>query len=73
MKRIVVNGVLRSKLAKITKTVDLCDDKGRKLGTFTPEPIVPWDPSITQKELDRRARQPGGKTLAEIMKNLGAK
>ena len=32
MKRIVVNGVLRSKLAKITKTVDLCDDKGVKLG-----------------------------------------
>jgi hypothetical protein len=67
MKRIVVNGVLRSKLAKITKTVDLCD-RVRKLETITPEPIVPWDPSITQKELDRRAPQPGGKTLAQIMK-----
>jgi len=72
MKRIVVNGALGLKLAKTKKTVDLIDLKGRKLGTFTPEPICPWDPLLTQKELDRRARGKGGKTLSQILKSLGA-
>jgi len=68
MKRIVVNGVLRSKLAKITKTVDLCDDKGVKLGTFAPESRVPRDPLDHAERTGSPARQPGGKTRAETMK-----
>jgi hypothetical protein len=73
MKRIVVNGVLGSKLAKITKAVDLCDNKGRKLGTFTPEPFCPWDPSLTPEQADRIANEPGGKTLDQILKELRAR
>jgi hypothetical protein len=72
MKRIVVNGTLRTKLAKVKKTVELTDDKGRTLGTFTPEPFCPWDPKLTPAEADRIANEPGS-TLKEILKKLGAK
>jgi hypothetical protein len=71
MKRVVVNGALGMKLAKTKKAVDLVDAKGRKLGTFTPEPICPWDPTLTSEELDRRARG-RGRPLGEILKRLGA-
>jgi hypothetical protein len=72
MKRIVVNGKLEAALAKTKKPVDLVDHSGRKLGTFSPAPICPWDPTLTEEELDRRAKEPGGRTLAEILKRLGA-
>jgi hypothetical protein len=72
MKRIVVNGTLGTKLAKTKKAVDLIDSKGRKLGTFTPEPFCPWDPTLTPEEADRIANEPGGSTLSEILKRLGA-
>jgi hypothetical protein len=72
MKQLVINGTPQSRLAKVKKPVDLVNEKGRKLGTFTPEPICPWDPSITQEELDRRAREGGGKSLKEILKALSA-
>lgn len=71
MKRLVINGTLQTKLARVKKSVEIVDAKGRRLGTFSPEPICPWDPSLTQDELDRRARE-GGKPLAEVLKSLGA-
>jgi hypothetical protein len=54
--------------------VEFRDEKGQRLGTFTPEkePICPWEPGLTQEELDRRAAEPGGKSLADILKRLGA-
>ena len=48
------------------QTVEFRDDDGRKLGEFSPEPLVPWNPTITREELDRRADTPGGMTLAEF-------
>jgi len=72
MKRIVVNGTLGSKLAKVRKPVDLVDEKGRMLGQFTPEPFCPWDPTLTPEKADRIAKAPGGSTLREILKRLGA-
>ena len=54
--------------------VEFRDDEGFPLGTFTPapEPPCPWDPTITHEELDRRAAEPLGKPLAQILKELGA-
>jgi hypothetical protein len=54
------------------KSVILKDDvSGRTLGTFTPEPICPWEPNLTREEIDRRCQQKG-KPLSEILKKLGA-
>ena len=58
-------------------TVEFRDVAGNAIGTFLPkrtptpgEPLVPWDPSITQAELDRRAAEPG-LTFEEVKKRLG--
>jgi hypothetical protein len=57
--------------------IEFRDDSGELVGTFTPrqpslptEPLVPWDPSITQEELDRRASEPGF-SIEEVRKRLG--
>ena len=56
-----------------SKTVELRDDaSGRRIGTVFPEgePLVPWDPTITREELDRRAAAPG-LTFEEVKQRLG--
>ena len=54
------------------KEVVLKDDaNGRTMGTFTPEPLCPWEPSLTRAEIDRRCLQKG-KPLSEILNKLGA-
>ncbi len=55
------------------KAVELRDDaSGRKLATVTPEPICPWEPTLTKEEIDRRVARGVGKPLAEILERLGA-
>ena len=56
---------------KDRQTVDLRNDDGRLLGAFSPEPICPWEPSLGEEEIARRCAQPG-KSLADILQNLGA-
>ena len=47
--------------------VEMRDEpSGRKLGTIQPEPLVPWDHSITRADLDRIAGEPIS-TLSEIL------
>ena len=53
------------------------DASGEVVGMFfpkqrpsPPEPLVPWDPTITREELDRRAAEPG-LTIDEVRKRLG--
>ncbi len=57
--------------------VEFRDDAGEVVGRYTPvqpalprEPLVPWDPTITQEELDRIALEPGF-TFDEVKKRLG--
>jgi hypothetical protein len=76
MPTVVADAALPAKLASLTEPTDILDETGRKLGRFTPEPaaaepLVPWDPSITQEELDRRHRAARGRTLAEVLQRLG--
>lgn len=53
------------------KQVVLKDDaNGRTIGTFTPEPLCPWEPSLTREEIDRRCLQKG-KPLSAILKKFG--
>lgn len=73
MSELIADADLSSKLARVTEPVDIIDTSGRKLGRYVPEPLVPWDPSITKEELDRRAAEPGGMPLAEFWRRIGQK
>jgi hypothetical protein len=57
--------------------IEFRDDAGKVVGMFFPkqeptpaEPLIPWDPTITQADLDRIAAEPGF-TFEEVKKRLG--
>lgn len=54
----------------------LRSENGTPLGQYIPfprEPFCPWDPSLTEAELDRRARESKRHKLQDVWKRLGAK
>lgn len=54
------------------KEVELRDDAGRLISRVVPpEPLCPWDPSLTREEIDRRVAAGGGMSLAEFWKKMG--
>jgi hypothetical protein len=68
---------LLPELTATRQAAELRDDAGTRLCTINPnpdpvpgEPLVPWDPTITREELDRRAAEPG-LTIEEVRKRLG--
>ncbi|MCU0704127.1 MAG: hypothetical protein MUF18_09150 [Fimbriiglobus sp.] len=62
---------LGPRLLRCTVRVELRDDDGRPRGEYAPrEPIVPWDPSITEEEVQRRLAEPGF-TFEEVQQKLG--
>lgn len=59
--------------------VEFRDDAGNSVGTLHPtpplppgEPLVPWDPSITQGDIERVLAEPGF-TFEEVRNQLGWK
>jgi hypothetical protein len=59
------------------QNVEICDESGRSLAKIYPQgepdpnaPLVPWDPTLTREELDRRAAEPSY-TFEEVKKRLG--
>jgi hypothetical protein len=68
---------LLPELTATRQSAELRDDAGTRLCTINPtpepapgEPLVPWDPTITREELDRRAAEPG-LTIDEVRTRLG--
>ncbi len=61
-----------ARFARTGQRVELRDEDGNQLGKFIPtnEPLVPWDPSITQEDLDRILAGPFF-TYDEIRKRMG--
>jgi hypothetical protein len=70
MSRVIIQSSLGAQLSGIKETVVLEDETGRRLGKFTPEPLCPWDPSLTLEEADRIVDETEGYTLEEIMREL---
>ena len=74
MTKITLDSATSAKLSGVDQHVELCDAAGRTLGYFVP--VV--DPSqyvespcpVSEEELDRREREGGGRTLAEILADL---
>lgn len=77
MSRVILDPQLRSKLNGLNEQVEICDEAGKTLGHFVPESLyreflVAWSRSnLSDEELERRRREPRGRTLAEIWKELG--
>jgi hypothetical protein len=61
---------LLTELVESGQAVEFRDGEGKNLGRFSPEPIIPWEPDVTQEEVERRASEPGF-TFDEVKKRLG--
>ncbi|HZL87261.1 MAG TPA: hypothetical protein VFB96_02700 [Pirellulaceae bacterium] len=76
MTQITLPDAAISQLAAAHDPVVICDSAGKALGTFFPE--IVHDPSLyvgvesplTPEERERRRKEGGGRTLAEIWKDL---
>jgi hypothetical protein len=77
MSRIILNPQLRSQLNGLQDQVEFCDESGKTVGHFLPEPLyreflVAWSKAhLSDEELERRRQEPRGRTLAEILQSLG--
>jgi hypothetical protein len=71
MTKIVVDAAMRSKLRNLAEDMQFTDEAGRVLGNFTPWPNGSLrEPQISEEEIERRLREGGGRSLAEIMADL---
>jgi hypothetical protein len=62
---------LGPRLLRCTERVQVRSEDGRPMGEYAPpEPPVPWDPSITEEEIQRRLAEPGY-TFDEVKQQLG--
>lgn len=68
MKRIMLDAAALAEFPE-DEIVEICDESGRVIGRFRPavydDPAA--QPQISEEEMQRRAREGGGRTLAEIM------
>lgn len=79
MTRITITDEFASQVHNWTSTVELYDTSGKVLGTFVPivvedrEAYANFKSPISDEEFQRRLNEPGGKSLAEIWKELDAR
>jgi hypothetical protein len=77
MNKVILDAELKSKLNGLNEQLELCDEAGRTVGHFLPadlykQLLLAWtEANISEEELERRRREPRGRTLAEIWKSLG--
>ena len=55
-----------------TQSVEFRDESGSVIATSIPaaEPIIPWEPTATRQEIERRKREPG-LTFEEVKQRQG--
>jgi len=77
MAKIIIEESLKTKLSKLEEEVEFCDESGNLLGYFYPSgkggfSLPPGAKSpISDEEIERRRKEPGGHTLTEIWTRLG--
>jgi hypothetical protein len=73
MSRLIVDAAMVDKLRANGNMMELCDETGQTLGYFyrTSAPGKTRSP-FTAEEIQRRRAEKGGRTLTEILKELGA-
>ncbi len=71
MTRIVVNdATLLNQFKVAAGETDIYDAEGNRLGTYSPNPYLGLVSPHSKEELDRRANEPGGRSLAEFWKAM---
>jgi len=74
MTRITLDSTMLAALSSVGQQVELCDTSGRLLGYFVPVVAATQYADspcpVSEDELDRREREGGGRTLAEILADL---
>lgn len=79
MTRITIPDAFAAHVYDVTTSVELCDQSGLVLGTFVPalhedrEAYKEFKSPISDEEFQRRLAEPGGKSLAEIWKEIDAR
>lgn len=73
MSQIIIKGELSDTLSGVTDRSELFNEHGELIGVFMPmrSKKLPMFDDITEEEIQRRGRQKGGTSLAEIWKSLG--
>jgi hypothetical protein len=77
MDKEVVDPAMRAQLHQLRDALEFCHETGRTLGHFLPtdvyrELVLAWSRAqSSDEELERRRKEPGGRTLGEIWKRLG--
>ena len=81
MRQVTLDPSLRSQLNGLSEELEILDEKGQTLGHFLPAALykkmlyaaVEASCPFSKEELERRAKETGGRSLAEIWKSLGVK
>jgi hypothetical protein len=73
MTRIIIDKAMLAKLHNLTEYLEVCDESGKRLGFFSPAVEESLDVPFSEEELDRFDREPGGRSLAEILRDLESK
>ena len=68
MTQIMLEESARKKLGDLMQPIEIVDEAGRVLGTFTPRNSR--DPQISEAELDRREQETESFSTAEVLENL---
>ena len=79
MSKITLDSTLRSKLNGLNEELEICDESGATVGHYVPAKvyrsmiyqIAEAQCPHTEEELREMRNQKGGRTLAEIWKDLG--
>ena len=79
MTKILLDDAVLDKFAELTEYAELCDKSGKIVGYFSPvdehndELYANFKPPCDDEELDRREREPGGRSLADFWQQLDPK
>ncbi len=79
MDKIVLDTAIAGQLAHASAHVPICDPSGHTLGYFVPaaehdREVYDWAKAqISDEELDRRAKEPGGRTTEQILRDLAGR
>jgi len=79
MSKVILDPELRGKLNGLNEPVEVCEPTGETVGHFVPEELylkllyaLARD-AVSEEELDAAAREPGGRSWADIRRGLGGK
>ncbi len=69
MTKVILNKSILHQLKDLKEELEVCDEAGKTLGHFIPQKECRPIP-FSNEELDRFEKEPGGRSLAEILDDL---